>query len=134
MPKPKPSSSNAVTDPKKMNRHERLKTAKRWAASQKTEKKIQAYREHFGVDKCCAAKELTMAGVALTEKYASRWATRHERKALHKKRKSAHKVERLYVEPESDETFYFIAGYTAGGFAYGITWEQAEEDGLLTEG
>ena len=27
----------------------------------------------------------------------------------------------------SDETFAFIAGYTAGGFPYGITWEEAEE-------
>ncbi|RAV01785.1 hypothetical protein DQG13_11815 [Paenibacillus sp. YN15] len=28
---------------------------------------------------------------------------------------------------EQDENFYFIAGYTAGGFAYGVTWEQYEE-------
>lgn len=27
---------------------------------------------------------------------------------------------------ESDDTFAFIAGYTAGGFPYGITWEEME--------
>lgn len=27
---------------------------------------------------------------------------------------------------ESDDTFAFIAGYTSGGFAYGITWEEME--------
>lgn len=27
----------------------------------------------------------------------------------------------------SDETFAFIAGYTAGGFPYGITWEEMGE-------
>ncbi len=27
----------------------------------------------------------------------------------------------------SNETFAFIAGYTSGGFAYGITWEEMEE-------
>ena len=27
--------------------------------------------------------------------------------------------------------FYFIAGYTAGGAPYGITWEQARKDGLI---
>lgn len=32
---------------------------------------------------------------------------------------------------ESDEKFYFIAGYTSGGAAYGITWEGAIADGLV---
>lgn len=34
---------------------------------------------------------------------------------------------------EQDENFYFIAGYTSGGAPYGITWEQAREEGLLDE-
>jgi len=29
-----------------------------------------------------------------------------------------------YFEEESDETFYFIAGYTSGGAPYGTTWEE----------
>lgn len=28
---------------------------------------------------------------------------------------------------ESDDTFAFITGYTAGGFPYGITWEEMAE-------
>jgi len=32
---------------------------------------------------------------------------------------------------ESDAYFYFIAGYTSNGAPYGITWEQAIEDGLI---
>ena len=28
---------------------------------------------------------------------------------------------------ESDDRFAFIAGYTAGGFPYGITWEEMTE-------
>ena len=35
--------------------------------------------------------------------------------------------------PGSDENFYFIAGYTSGGMPYGITWEEAEEEGLLED-
>jgi len=31
---------------------------------------------------------------------------------------------RTEVEPESDEFFAYIAGYTAGGWPYGITWEE----------
>lgn len=32
-----------------------------------------------------------------------------------------------------DEYFYFIAGYTESGFAYGTTWEEAIADGLVDE-
>lgn len=28
--------------------------------------------------------------------------------------------------PESDETYAYIAGYTAWGFPYGVTWEEME--------
>ncbi|MFH5836272.1 hypothetical protein ACHAL6_09370 [Proteiniclasticum sp. C24MP] len=34
---------------------------------------------------------------------------------------------------EQDETFYFIAGYTSWGVPYGVTWEQAYEEGLMDE-
>ena len=26
--------------------------------------------------------------------------------------------------PDSDDRFYFIAGYTSGGAPYGVTWEE----------
>ncbi|HCE66767.1 MAG TPA: hypothetical protein DER40_04350 [Geobacter sp.] len=32
-----------------------------------------------------------------------------------------------FMEPESDEHFAYIAGYTSGGAPYGITWEEQEE-------
>lgn len=34
---------------------------------------------------------------------------------------------------ESDDTFAFIAGYTAGGFPYGITWEEMEASEKVIE-
>ena len=33
--------------------------------------------------------------------------------------------------PDQNEYFYYIAGYTAGGVPYGITWDEARRDGLL---
>ena len=80
----------------------------------------------------CAAKELLMAGVELKEKYAHRWATRHERKRAARTRQRKHR-ETDCITPLSDENFYFIAGYTAGGFPYGTTWEEADEAGLTRE-
>jgi len=29
---------------------------------------------------------------------------------------------------DSDEIFYYIAGYTSNGVPYGITWEEIEEE------
>lgn len=40
-----------------------------------------------------------------------------------KKRKQSQYI----MEQDSDENFAFIAGYTSGGFPYGITWEEMEE-------
>ncbi|MGE0525712.1 MAG: hypothetical protein AB7P49_01535 [Bdellovibrionales bacterium] len=117
-----------------MKRHQRVALAKQWAESVKTKKKVRAYQKRFGVDKCCAAKELMMAGVELTEKYAERWATRHERRSAG--RKARRKSRRHKQAPEvfdSDYHFYFIAGHTSRGFAYGITWEEAHEHGLIDE-
>jgi hypothetical protein len=34
---------------------------------------------------------------------------------------------RKMSEPDSDEHFAYIAGYTEGGFPYGITWKEMRE-------
>ncbi len=46
-----------------------------------------------------------------------------------KKKKIKKKQEEFILD--QDEYFYFIAGYTSGGAPYGITWEQAREEGLI---
>ena len=30
-------------------------------------------------------------------------------------------------DPDSDETFAYIAGYTSNGVPYGVTWEEMDE-------
>ena len=42
-------------------------------------------------------------------------------------RKNKKQKELEYNLFESDDTFAFIAGYTSGGFAYCITWEEMED-------
>lgn len=49
------------------------------------------------------------------------------------KKKSSRKKRQRYSEPEQDDTYYFIAGFTSWGFPYGVTWEQAYEDGIMEE-
>jgi Uncharacterised protein family (UPF0158) len=43
------------------------------------------------------------------------------------KKKSRQQAAALVMEPESDDYFAYIAGYTSGGAPYGITWEEQEE-------
>lgn len=50
-------------------------------------------------------------------------------KKQQKLRKKQEKNSEGYID--SDENFYFIIGYTSGGIPYGITWEEAVEDGLI---
>ena len=50
-----------------------------------------------------------------------------------KKRKRRTEIDILDIDPFHDETFFYIAGYTSGGAPYGITWEEAAAQGILTE-
>ena len=40
---------------------------------------------------------------------------------------------RLVHEIDSDADYYFIVGYTPNDVPYGITWEEAREQGLIDE-
>jgi len=50
---------------------------------------------------------------------------------MKKKRKQSDIAVYDMYNKDSDEYFYYIAGYTSNGVAYGITWEEALEDGLI---
>ncbi|MEY8292228.1 hypothetical protein AAK882_06220 [Carnobacteriaceae bacterium 52-44] len=52
---------------------------------------------------------------------------------MSKKKKKRKKNEIESMTEEELFGFYFIAGYTSGGAPYGITMEEAEEQGLLEE-
>lgn len=43
---------------------------------------------------------------------------------MKKKSKSRRKNHNNYFDQDSDETFFFIGGFTSGGVAYGTTWEE----------
>lgn len=50
-----------------------------------------------------------------------------------KKRKKKNKNEIEQMTAEEAFGYYFIAGFTEGGAPYGISMEEAEEQGLLDE-
>ena len=117
-------------------RRQRLKEARDWYPEQHFAADshiVKAYKKRFSVDNNCAMRELVMLGVLPPEKskaYQGLLAAKDKRRA---EKREAKKNPIVDVSPFQDENFFFIAGYTSGGAPYGVTWEQAREDGLLEE-
>ena len=124
---------------KRMKRPQRLQSAKGWMQKFDGENVIRAYRKRYSVDWLCAIKKLKMLGVEIDPGYVRQLEqTVEEQFKVNRKRKlekqradEALEWENKY--PDSDENFYFIAGYTSGGMPYGITWEEAKSKGLLED-
>jgi len=113
---------------KRLTRQGRLGAAPLWLTKYEGKNLVKGYSKHFAVDLLCALNELTMLGVTFNQEYVaqlkksveSQIKVKQERK---RKRKEQEEIDRY---PNSDYYFSFIAGYTAAGFPYGITWEEEE--------
>lgn len=57
-------------------------------------------------------------------------------KQKNKKYKSTKKQKQIlqdYEDPDSNEEFAYIAGYTSWGFPYGIRWDELEENDTIVD-
>ena len=114
-------------------RKQRLKEARIWYPAQgfdESSQVIKAYRQRFNVDRVCAMRELCMLKVLsperqknYEEKLAARARKNAEKREARKVREAAKEFEDF--NPDQDENFFFIAGYTSGGAPYGVKWEEA---------
>ena len=122
---------------KRMERTDRLQSAKHWLQKYNGENVIQAYRKRYGVDWLYAIKELRILGVELDPIYVNKLQQTVEGKIKENQRRKLKKQKEDELlnnrYPDSDENFYFIAGYTSGGMPYGITWEESEKAGSLED-
>jgi len=112
--------------PNKTERKEiRLRKARQWVLTYNGSHIVRAYRKRFKVDPTCALNDLGEIGALQPEKLAE--MKKAEEIRLQKKREERiAKSEREFHEryPDSDDTFFFIAGHTSGGAPYGVTWEE----------
>ena len=112
----------------RMKRPARLQTARHWLARFTGRRVLRSYARWFGVDWECAVKELELLGVTLDQAEVE-----NRRRAMGKRgkqKKGLSLQETVYGEGYGvwwDEDFAYIAGRTSGGFAFGVTWEEAEE-------
>ena len=92
---------------------------------------LRRYRRYFGVDWECAISEIQALGYEFDPVYLSNLRTSLSRNAR-KGRKHTPIARWEFdlhhgIEPVSDDTYAYIAGYTSGGAAFGTTWEELEE-------
>ena len=111
---------------KSMKRLSRLQAAKHWIPKYDGKNIVRGYKKRFNVDLLCAATELGMLGIKVDSKYVEQLKIEKEnrRKINERKKMKKQEEEQFELYPDSDEYFYFIAGYTDNGFPYGITWEE----------
>jgi hypothetical protein len=117
-----------------MKRASRLQVARHWLERFDGRNVVRSYARHFGVDLGCAVKELQSLGVTLDPAYVKAL----ERTLADRKRVPPRSADAAVDEDESlqfgDEQFAFIAGRTAGGAAFGVTWEELPApDGEVAE-
>lgn len=127
MPKRKPKKK------KLKGRERRLDLAPDWVVTHrgKPANVLKRYRKYFEVDWECAIAELKELGVVFDDDYLARLRETISREFQNEKKQIpiSRREFDLYrgIEPDSDENFAYIAGYTPAGFPYGTTWEEMEE-------
>lgn len=110
-----------------MTRKGRLNAAKDWINKYEGKNLISGYAKWFGVDKICAINELKTLGVIIPENLENQIIESHK-KRIEQRRIAKDKSEGFDMTVnDSDDNFAFIAGYTSGGFPYGLTHEEFEE-------
>ena len=117
---------------KAMPQVERLEKARKWLASYDGDNVLKAYRKKFATDRMQALAELQLLGLTFTDEQIAAekrtvqaYAQQQRAKKLKRRAKRrAAKQQAEFQNPDQNDYFYFIAGYTSGGAPYGVTWEQ----------
>jgi hypothetical protein len=115
-----------------MNRQSRLQSAACLLKKYNGKQYIRGYSKYYRVDVGTAIVELRLLGVPLTDESVQR--ARAGAKASVKAKHARKQKRQLHLQEEaqscsidSDETYAYIAGYTAWGFPYGVTFEEMEQ-------
>ncbi|MCL2842693.1 MAG: hypothetical protein FWE28_04405, partial [Oscillospiraceae bacterium] len=103
----------------------RLQKAKQWVLTYKGSHIVRAYRKRFQVDYSCALRDLEAIGAIPPERLATLKAAEEIRLQKKREDRESKQLPSMWEHnPDCDDTFFYIAGYTSGGAPYGVTWEE----------
>lgn len=114
---------------KRLKREGRLQASRHWLPKYEGKNIIKGYSKHFGVNKICASLELRMLGYEISDDYIDKLKADEllKQRLKEKSKKEKEFTQQNYIDQYSDETFYFIAGYTSNGTPYGLTLDELEQ-------
>lgn len=125
-------SNNKGPRRKRLKSEARLQSAKHWLTTYSGNNVTKGYKNWFGVSWQCAIIELKRLGVKLDQQYidqvlksASDLIIARQKQKIAKQKKQQELDDLLC---DSDEEYYYIAGYTSGGFPYGVKWEELTQE------
>ena len=106
-------------------REERLRKARQWVLTYEGKHIVKAYRNRFKVDITCALNDLGEIGALNPAELAVKRKAEEARLEQKRREREQKAIRELHERfPDSDDYFYYIAGYTPGGAPYGVTWEE----------
>jgi len=125
----KKKNKKGIPKRKRMTHKSRLLSGESWVLKYDGKNIIKGFSNWYGVSNVCAILELRMLGIEISEQKLNQAKLVEQNKAKVKKEKKEKKEEHDFkvLWENSDENFYFIAGYTSGGAPYGVTWDEVDE-------
>ena len=106
-------------------RESRLTKARLWLPAYEGTHLVRAYRKKFKLNYTCALNDLEALGALPPEKLANlRLGDEIRQRKLREAKEAKHEQETRDRWVDSNDTFYYIAGYTSGGAPYGVTWDE----------
>ena len=112
---------------KKARHDARIRMARQWLAAYDGTGKhiVHAYRKKFKVDITTALNDLGEIGALTAEQLAVKRQAEEVRQRNLRREKEEKALRDFYDRfPDSNDQFFFIAGYTSGGAPYGVTWAE----------
>ena len=113
---------------KTLNRQRRLLLAKDWLPTYTGKKIVRAYAKKYRTDLPTAVLELRMLGVEVSGVYEEALKKTLAAIAEQRRQKKEEKMNAHLEDIEQDFYHAHIMGYTSGGAAYGITWDELTEE------
>ncbi|MDQ0974028.1 hypothetical protein QFZ31_003906 [Neobacillus niacini] len=108
----------------------RMVQAKSWLEKYDGEHIIKAYSKFFALNLKNALKELELVGAQIStqEREYTKELIKKRKQEKERKKEKRRIAKEQYEFEDYDDTFAFIAGYTAGSVPFGMTYEEMEED------
>lgn len=118
-----PKQKKRKTKPER--REQRLRKTRQWVLTYSGSHIVRDYRERFKVDVSCALNDLEAIGALSPEKLETLKRAEEIRMQQKQRERELDREQAFHDRfSNSDDTFYYIAGYTPGGAPYGVTWEE----------